>query len=201
MKRKRGKKPLVITSLEITKSSIVWVYIRMPQNFEAFSVWQYSKLRDIFLWPMEDISNMRYVFSIPIMLRIYFKHDRALLTKLCRCAYDSLLIFLQNVLKWPAAKTRKTFRYIRRKSLSRPLPSTSLKNHFKIQTLTHPIKTMARLYQKDLWGRSSVLPELWRGDEDHQLYYWPTGNTADPETPQSLDTDAFQRPAQHWSLS
>ena len=32
------------------------------------------------------------------MLRIYFKYDRALLTKLCRCAYDNLLIFLQNVI-------------------------------------------------------------------------------------------------------
>ena len=32
------------------------------------------------------------------MLRIYFKHDRALLTKLCQCAYHSLLIFLQNVI-------------------------------------------------------------------------------------------------------
>ncbi len=35
------------------------------------------------------------------MLRIYFKHDRALLTKLCRCAYDSLLIFLQNAIGLP----------------------------------------------------------------------------------------------------
>ena len=32
------------------------------------------------------------------MLRIYFKHDRALLTKLCQCAYHSLLIFIQNVI-------------------------------------------------------------------------------------------------------
>ena len=42
------------------------------------------------------VPHLQYVFSIPIMLLIYFKHDRALLTKLCRCAYDSLLIFLQN---------------------------------------------------------------------------------------------------------
>ena len=32
------------------------------------------------------------------MLHIYFKHDRALLTKLCQCAYHSILIFLQNVI-------------------------------------------------------------------------------------------------------
>ncbi len=30
------------------------------------------------------------------MLRIFFKYDRKLLTKLCRCAYDSLLVFFQN---------------------------------------------------------------------------------------------------------
>ena len=33
------------------------------------------------------------------MLRIYFKYDRALLTKLCQCAYHSLLIFFQNVIE------------------------------------------------------------------------------------------------------
>ena len=52
-------------------------------------------LNETILYP---VSHRHYVFSIPIMLRIYFKHNRALLTKLCRCAYDSLLIFLQNVI-------------------------------------------------------------------------------------------------------
>src|SRR3989337_4039968 len=52
-------------------------------------------LNETILYP---VPHRHYVFSIPIMLRIYFKHDRALLTKLCRCAYDSLLIFLQNVI-------------------------------------------------------------------------------------------------------
>ncbi|ODS31020.1 MAG: putative transposase, partial [Candidatus Scalindua rubra] len=42
------------------------------------------------------VPHRQYVFSIPIMLRLFFKYDRKLLTKLCRCAYDSLFIFLQN---------------------------------------------------------------------------------------------------------
>ncbi len=52
-------------------------------------------LHETILYP---VPHRHYVFSIPIMLRIYFKHDRALLTKLCQCAYHSLLIFLQNVI-------------------------------------------------------------------------------------------------------
>ena len=32
------------------------------------------------------------------MLRIYFKYDRELLTKLCRCVYDSLHIFLRETI-------------------------------------------------------------------------------------------------------
>lgn len=50
-------------------------------------------LNETILYP---VPHRQYVFSIPIMLRIYFKHDRALLTKLCRCAYDSILLFIQN---------------------------------------------------------------------------------------------------------
>jgi len=30
------------------------------------------------------------------MLRVYFKYNRGLLTKLCRCAHESLLVFLRN---------------------------------------------------------------------------------------------------------
>ena len=52
-------------------------------------------LHETILYP---VPHRHYVFSIPIMLRIYFKHDRALLTKLCQCAYHSLLIFLQYVI-------------------------------------------------------------------------------------------------------
>ena len=43
------------------------------------------------------VPHRQYVFTIPIMLRIYFKHDRSLLTRLCQCAYKSLLIFLREV--------------------------------------------------------------------------------------------------------
>jgi len=36
-------------------------------------------------------------FSIPIMLRIYFKYDRKLLTKLCHCAKEGLDVFFGTV--------------------------------------------------------------------------------------------------------
>jgi hypothetical protein len=32
------------------------------------------------------------------MLRVYFKYDRALLTRLCHCAYESLLLFLRKTI-------------------------------------------------------------------------------------------------------
>ena len=52
-------------------------------------------LRDNILYP---IPHRQYVFSIPIMLRIYFKYDRDLLSRLCHCAYESLLIFLRKTI-------------------------------------------------------------------------------------------------------
>ena len=42
------------------------------------------------------VPHRQYVFSLPILLRGYFKYDRKLLSKLCRCAYDSLLLFLRT---------------------------------------------------------------------------------------------------------
>ena len=43
------------------------------------------------------VPHRQYVFALPKMLRIYFKHDRSLLTGLCQCAYKSLLAFLREV--------------------------------------------------------------------------------------------------------
>jgi len=42
------------------------------------------------------VPHRQWVFSIPIMLRVYFKNDRKLLSKLCHCAYKSLLFFLRE---------------------------------------------------------------------------------------------------------
>ena len=42
------------------------------------------------------VPHRQYVFSLPIILRGYFKYKRKLLSKLCRCAYDSLLLFLRT---------------------------------------------------------------------------------------------------------
>ena len=44
------------------------------------------------------VPHRQFVFSIPIMLRIYFKYDRKLLTKLCHCAKESLEVFFATVL-------------------------------------------------------------------------------------------------------
>ena len=43
------------------------------------------------------VPHRQYVFSIPKILRIYFKYDRSLLTGLCQCAWRSLLTFLREV--------------------------------------------------------------------------------------------------------
>jgi hypothetical protein len=43
------------------------------------------------------VPHRQYVFSIPKMLRIYFKYDRSLLGGLCQCAWRSLLSFLREV--------------------------------------------------------------------------------------------------------
>lgn len=69
-------------------------------------------LRDNILYP---IPHRQYVFSIPIMLRIYFKYDRGLLSRLCHCAYESLLIFLRKTIASaavPAAATTGTKRRV-----------------------------------------------------------------------------------------
>jgi hypothetical protein len=43
------------------------------------------------------VPHRQYVFSLPKMLSIYFKHDRTLLSGLCQRAYKSLLTFLREV--------------------------------------------------------------------------------------------------------
>jgi hypothetical protein len=42
------------------------------------------------------VPHRQYVFTIPVMLRVYFRYNRDLLTKMCRCAHESLLVFLRN---------------------------------------------------------------------------------------------------------
>lgn len=54
-----------------------------------------ESLRDTILYP---VPHRQYVFTIPVMLRVCFKYDRGLLTRLCHCAYESLLIFLRNTI-------------------------------------------------------------------------------------------------------
>ena len=51
-------------------------------------------LRNKILYP---VPHRQYVFSIPKILRLYFKYYRKLLGKLCLCANASLLTFLRTV--------------------------------------------------------------------------------------------------------
>jgi len=52
-------------------------------------------LRENILYPLP---HRQYVFSIPIILRKYFLYNRKLLSNLCRCAADSLKVFLRTVI-------------------------------------------------------------------------------------------------------
>ena len=45
------------------------------------------------------VSHRHWVWSVPKLLRLYFLHHRKLLPKLCRCAWDSLRIFLHESLE------------------------------------------------------------------------------------------------------
>ncbi len=50
-------------------------------------------LRDNLLYP---VPHRQYVFSIPLILRTFFKYDRKLLGKLCQCVNKSLLRFFRT---------------------------------------------------------------------------------------------------------
>ena len=47
------------------------------------------------------VPHRQYVFSLPIMLRVYFRNNRQLLKKLCRIANECLLEFLRRSLNRP----------------------------------------------------------------------------------------------------
>lgn len=55
-------------------------------------------LKENVLYP---VPHRQYVFTIPVMLRVYFKYNRELLSKLCRCAHKSLIVFLRNATGLP----------------------------------------------------------------------------------------------------
>jgi len=50
------------------------------------------------------VPHRQYVFSLPIMLRVYFRNNRQLLKKLCRIANECLLEFLRRSLNRPAGQ-------------------------------------------------------------------------------------------------
>jgi len=55
-----------------------------------------ERLREEILYP---VPHRQYVFSIPIILRQFFKYDRKLLGRLCKCVSHSLKVFFQKTLK------------------------------------------------------------------------------------------------------
>ena len=58
-------------------------------------------LRSNILYP---VPHRQYVFTLPKILRIYFKYDRKLLSKLCHCANRSLNTFFKTVLNTNTGK-------------------------------------------------------------------------------------------------
>ncbi len=52
---------------------------------------------------LPPVPHRQYVFTIPKMLRVYFRKDRRLLGKLSQCAYACLKAFFQATLKKPRA--------------------------------------------------------------------------------------------------
>ena len=44
---------------------------------------------------LEDVPRRHLVFSIPKMLRSFFKHNRKLLTDLCRCSWKAITQYLE----------------------------------------------------------------------------------------------------------
>ena len=47
---------------------------------------------------IENVSHRQFVFTIPKRFRLYFRYDRALLGKLCRCAWETVKEVYQAVL-------------------------------------------------------------------------------------------------------
>ena len=73
------------------------------------------------------VPHRQYVFSLPIMLRVYFRNNRQLLKKLCRIANECLLEFLRRSLNRPAGQlgmvmTIHTFGEYMRLQLPHPRP-------------------------------------------------------------------------------
>ncbi len=80
-------------------------YHSFEQHYEERFEKHYGFLRPVigevvreYLRCVDPIPHRQYIFSIPIMLRVYFKYERGLLTKLCHGTYESLLVFLHNVI-------------------------------------------------------------------------------------------------------
>lgn len=70
------------------------------------------------------VPHHKYVFSLTILLRVYFKHDRYLLTFLCQCAYKSLLAFLREVAGLKRRRTRCSHNHPYVRLMSRKMAPT-----------------------------------------------------------------------------
>ncbi|HZX47584.1 MAG TPA: transposase zinc-binding domain-containing protein [Nitrospirota bacterium] len=50
---------------------------------------------------LEPLTHRHYVFSIPKILRTYFRYNRKLLGRLSRCAYETVKEMMQAVMEDP----------------------------------------------------------------------------------------------------
>jgi Transposase zinc-binding domain len=55
---------------------------------------------------LEKVPHRQYVFTIPKMLRIYFKYDRKLLGKLSQCAYQTVNSPSRRTRVFPGSRSR-----------------------------------------------------------------------------------------------
>ncbi len=116
--------------IEVFRRSLISLGVRCPdcryEYLQAFScrgcwlcprchatkVIQFGELlRENILYPLP---HRQYVFSIPIILHKFFLYNRKLLSNLCRCAADSLAVFLCTTINLPegilgAVMTIQTF--------------------------------------------------------------------------------------------
>ena len=70
------------------------------------------------------VSHRQFVFSIPILLLVYFKYDRGLLTEFCHCAgesFDKKLIESHNTQNQTTSDLGRTKTRSRAKKLNNQL--------------------------------------------------------------------------------
>jgi hypothetical protein len=110
-----GVKACRITPFRVTSDQI-----RLRLRALQFGAWVTDEV-------LAAVPHRQYVFTVPRMLRVYFRRDRRLLGKLSQCAADSLKTLFRAATKDPAAVPGSTprSRWRRCSTMRRPGPSST----------------------------------------------------------------------------